>query len=244
MLKINGKQPVKSGLELAEHNIASLCQIKDYVTSSQACLAWLKINKDATFYDLEKMAREKNLKLYFIASDVVDEKSKISLPNDVKESDLKYQCILSCADESTAKKQIKSYSEDYEENLEKLKSTGFLIPKDTSFDDLLDKTKDSEKLHHKIMHNQIEVDLVKVDADEELKLDLKFAKDKFNCEPEEMAIGKVAANEEKTLFNHVYAYTVPIEGKTGIVSQYGTIKSHNESESKTILINDQATWQL
>ena len=79
--------------------------------------------------------------LYFIASSQLEEGNKLSLPNEVDDNILKFKCILSCKNKEEALKEILEHSDSYEENLEKLKFTGFLIPIDSTFNSLLDKTK-------------------------------------------------------------------------------------------------------
>ena len=260
MLKVDGNEPTKSGIELAEHNIENLCKTKNYAATSQACLAWLKLNKDSTFYDLEKLARDKKLDLYFIASNKIDNGTRISLPNHIDDDILKYKCILSCSSKEDALKQIHEESKSYLENAKKLKETGFLIPINSTFKELLKETKKSKEMHHKIMHNTIEMTLSHVDPLEELKQDLRNAKEYFKQEPKSMLI---AATENKNTSDDkedveqsdepnkerftVHAFAVTIEDKPQIISQYGIMKSNQKNDEgkkkqAIVLINDKQTW--
>jgi hypothetical protein len=257
MLKVDSKEPTKSGIELAEHNIMNLCRTKNYGTTSQACLAWLKLNKESTFYDLEKFARNNKLDLYFIASNKIDNGTKISLPNHVDDTTLKYKCILSCANKEDALKQIHEESTDYIENAKKLKETGFLIPINSTFKELLKETKESKELHHIIMHNKIEMNIAEVDPLDELKADLQNAKNNFKQTPKSMLIAsterKKSDSEDKDDSSSdderftVHAFAVTIEDKQQIISQYGIMKSNKTNDQgkkkqAVILINDKKTW--
>ena len=261
MLKVDSKEPTKSGIELAEHNIMNLCKTKNYGTTSQACLAWLKLNKESTFYDLEKFARNNKLDLYFIASGKIDNGTKISLPNHIDDTTLKYKCILSCANKEDALKQIHEESDNYIENVKKLKQTGFLIPINSTFKELLKETKESNELHHKIMHNEVEMNLTEVDPLDELKTDLQNAKNHFKQIPKSMLIAsterKKSENDESEDQDDsssddderftVHAFTVTVEDKQQIISQYGIMKSNKTNDQgkkkqAVILINDRKTW--
>lgn len=237
MFKINGKIPTKSGTELAEHNIKNLCKKKDYVIVSQACLAWLKLRNKGTFYDLEKMARENNLNLYFIASNELDNGCKLSLPNETDDKLLKYQCILSCSNKQEALEKILKYSNSYEHNLFKLKRTGFSIPIDSEFDELLNETEQSKRFHHEIMHNKVEVDLISIDLETQLQKDLVAATQYFGVEPSKLKIGEVEDSEKLS----VYGYAVDVDGKPQLISQYGFVDLGNDNK-KMILVNDDKTW--
>ena len=52
-----------------------------------------------------------------------------SLPNDNKNNELKYECVILCKTNEEYIKEISKYSSSYDENLEKLKYAGTLTSK-------------------------------------------------------------------------------------------------------------------
>ncbi len=236
MLQINGKIPVKKDSDLSLHNIENLSKTLNFSLCSQACFAWLVNNKDKSFYDLQNILIKKEINLYLIANDKIEENHKLSIPNEIDDKTLKYNCIFSCKNKENVLEEILKYSNSFEENLEKLKLTGYSINKKDNFDDIISKTKDLDALNFKVMHNLIEIDLKEINPKEELQKNLYAIKEKFKQEPKLIFVTKDKND------NQIFGFSIKHEDKIEIVSQYGLLK-YKDNKVKVVLLNDPNTWK-
>ncbi len=95
-----------------------------------ASTAWLKNNKDRDYNKLEQFLRYNNFNTHLVAKEIKLSNDYIfSLPNENKNNELKYECVILCKPIEDYLKEISKYSSSYEENLEKLKYAGILTSK-------------------------------------------------------------------------------------------------------------------
>ncbi len=95
-----------------------------------ASTAWLKNNKDRDYNKLEQFLRYNNFNTHLVAKEIkLSNDYTFSLPNENKNNELKYECVILCKPIEDYLKEISKYSSSYEENLEKLKYAGILTSK-------------------------------------------------------------------------------------------------------------------
>lgn len=235
MLKITCQIPKENEEELALNNICNLASTKNFMMISQSCIAWLVSHPKSNLQDLENIIREKELDLYLIATDKIEEGQILSLPNEFDDSQLKYNCVVSCKNKNNINDEILKYSSSYEENFDKLKQTGFIISEGDSFDDILQKTKDLEGLQFRLMHNKVKIELETVDPQTEFQKDIKYAHEKYGVKPVPVVVARNKETDEE-----IYGAVVHIGDNQDIISQYGFIKQ--QDKNKYLLLNDQSTW--
>jgi hypothetical protein len=112
------------------------CKLDTFLLASTAWLKNNKNNKDRDYNKLEQFLRYNNFNTHLIAREIkLSNDYMFSLPNDNKNNELKYECLILCKpmDGTTNKeeylKEISKYSSSYDENLEKLKYAGTLTSK-------------------------------------------------------------------------------------------------------------------
>ena len=90
-----------------------------------ASMGYLKANPEKNYQELEQELRDKNLNTYLIAKDnpnIPD--AVLKFFNKEDNSDIKYQCVMSCRPPPYALYELLEYSKSYKENFKKLKYAG------------------------------------------------------------------------------------------------------------------------
>jgi len=138
MFKIIYSEPFENETidEITFNNLKEADEHYKLDTFLLASTAWLKNNKDRDYNKLEQFLRYNNFNTHLIAKEIkLSNDYMFSLPNDNKNNELKYECIILCkpidgpSNKDVYLKEISKYSSSYDENLEKLKYAGTITSK-------------------------------------------------------------------------------------------------------------------
>jgi hypothetical protein len=132
MFKIIYSEPLENETidEITFNNLKEADKHYKLDTFLLASTAWLKNNKDRDYNKLEQFLRYNNFNTHLIAKEIkLSNDYMFSLPNDNKNNELKYECVILCKTNEEYLKEISKFSSSYDENLEKLKYAGTLTSK-------------------------------------------------------------------------------------------------------------------
>jgi hypothetical protein len=130
MLKIRFENPVTNNQnEIVWHNLKQADNNLDLNIFCAASYAWLKINPDKSFQDLEFELRKRDFNTHLIAKKPhLNKDFKIVMQNKYKCEKFLYECIYSCRPKKYAIKELLETWNSYDENFQNLASTGTICP--------------------------------------------------------------------------------------------------------------------
>ena len=194
MIRIFLKDPLseESATQIVWHNLTEADKYFDLKFFIASATAWIKLNPDKNYQDLEKELRERNLNTHLYATQKPSEMKhfKLGLFKQNDHNSYIYECIFSCRPKDLALKEVLSHWPSYEENFDKLKVSGSLFADNVNKDPNLEIFNSEEKNNYEqITNNKKKIIFEKVSPDKYLNEMVEMCRKEFGKEPVEKIVG-------------------------------------------------------
>ena len=233
----NYQQPNEK--ETAWYNIIQASKTHDLNLVVVCVGGWYKANPDKNHTDLENKLRDADLDIYLIASkyDNISDDFKLVSPFDYT-SECEYVLLYSCRPKEQALKEVLTHASSYEENFNKLNSSGALITKSFIKDNIPDPTKkpyEDNDLNTLIQNNYVKIELVSESMEDKVNKDIEQAQKHFKKKIDSRLIGMAPDG------SGVMGFFI----NDKLISDIGHMCGFDKSgiqHIKLILINNKDTW--
>ena len=171
--KLLDPNPEETPEQICWHNITLSDQCHNLEYFIMSSMAWLKLNPDKNFADLETELRNRKLNTHLLAHKPdLPPNSKLGLHGNSNQ-EYKYECGFSCRPLNLAIEELLQYWPSYEDNFDQLSKTGIAImdnfdklEKEPNLEIFHDTEKDMNKL---IENNEKKLDITLISSEQILE---------------------------------------------------------------------------